>query len=118
MHEHAFVTYADALLFLYELHDRGDPRFQTAAARWHATFTLAAKLPLNEADGVMRLLSGIGGANRLVVRRRLLDRVEREGPDRAGHARAGHGQAGHLARRGPAGPPWQRRARGQGDPAL
>jgi hypothetical protein len=27
----------------------------------------------------LRLLGGLGGANRLVVRRRLLDRVEREG---------------------------------------
>jgi hypothetical protein len=70
------VTFDAALLFLFELHDTKDPRYATAAARWHATFVLTAKLPLGEADMIMRLLCGVGGANRLVVRRRLLDRVE------------------------------------------
>jgi hypothetical protein len=73
------LTYGAALLWLFELHDRGDPRFRTAAARWHAMFTLTAKLPLGEADMVMRLLCGVGGANRLVVRRRLVECVDREG---------------------------------------
>jgi hypothetical protein len=74
-----FLTYSSALLWLFELHDRGDRRFQTAAARWHAAVVIAAGLPLGEADMLMRLLTGVGGANRLVVRRRLLERVEREG---------------------------------------
>jgi hypothetical protein len=50
--EHAFVMYADALLLLFELTDRGDERFQLAAARWHARFVLEAGLPLREAEGV------------------------------------------------------------------
>ena len=78
--EHAFpVTYADALLYLYELADTGDARFPKAAARWHARFVLEAGLPLGEAEMVMNLLRRIRGADRLVARRQLLRRVEREG---------------------------------------
>ena len=74
--EHAFVMYADGLLLLFELADR---RFQLAAARWHARFVLEAGLPLREAEGVMTLLCRLRGADRLVVRRRLLVTVERAG---------------------------------------
>jgi hypothetical protein len=77
--EHAFVMYADALLLLFELADREDERFQQAAARWHARFVLEAGLPLREAEGVMTLLCRLRGADRLVVRRRLLATVERAG---------------------------------------
>jgi hypothetical protein len=71
--------YADALLLLFELADREDERFQQAAARWHARFVLEAELPLREAEGVMTLLCRLRGADRLVVRRRLLTMVERAG---------------------------------------
>jgi hypothetical protein len=54
-------------------------RFQPAAARWHARFALAAKLPLRESEMTMNLLSGIRGAHRHVIRRRLLECVERAG---------------------------------------
>jgi hypothetical protein len=74
--EHAFVTYADALLLLFELADREDARFRSAAARWHARFVLAAGLDLSEADMVMKMLSGVRGPNRQVLRRRLLERVQ------------------------------------------
>src|SRR5437868_14709612 len=77
--EHAFVMYADALLLLFELADREDGRFQLAAARWHARFVLEAGLPLREAEGLMTLLCRLRGADRLVVRRRLLATVERAG---------------------------------------
>src|SRR5438552_10191299 len=77
--EHAFVMYADALLLLFELADREDERFQLAAARWHARFVLEAGLPLREAEGLMTLLCRLRGADRLVVRRRLLATVERAG---------------------------------------
>jgi hypothetical protein len=70
--------YADALLLLFELADREDERFQLAA-RWHARFVLEAGLPLREAEGVMTLLCRLRGADRLVVRRRLLATVERAG---------------------------------------
>ena len=78
--EHAFVMYADGLLLLFELADREDERFQLAAARWHARFVLEAGLPLRDAEGVMTLLCRLRGADRLVVRRRLLASVERAGP--------------------------------------
>ena len=74
-----FVTFADGLLLLFELADREDERFQPAAARWHARFALAAELPLRESDITMKLLCGIRGANRHVVRRRLLESVEQAG---------------------------------------
>jgi hypothetical protein len=77
--EHVFVMYADALLLLFELADREDERFQHAAARWHARFVLEARLSLREAEGVMALLCRVRGADRLVVRRRLLLSVERAG---------------------------------------
>lgn len=77
--EHAFVTFADALLYLYALADTGDERFPEAAARWHARFTLEARLPLGEAEMLMQLLSGVRGANRLVIRRQLLRAVDRAG---------------------------------------
>jgi hypothetical protein len=73
------VTYSDALILLYELADRQDPRFQPAAARWHARFVLEASLPLGESEMVMQMLCGIRGANRQVVRRRLLTKVESAG---------------------------------------
>lgn len=73
------MTFADALLLLFELADREDGRFQPAAARWHARFALAAELPLRESDMTMKLPCGIRGANRHVVRRRLLESVERAG---------------------------------------
>jgi hypothetical protein len=71
--------YADALLLLFEMADTEDERFQAAAARWHARFVLEAKLPLREAEGVMTLLCRLRGADRHVVRRRLLLSVERAG---------------------------------------
>jgi len=40
---------------------------------------LEAGLPLREAEGVMTLLCRLRGADRLVVRRRLLTTVERAG---------------------------------------
>jgi hypothetical protein len=73
------VTFADGLILLFELADKEDSRFQPAAARWHARFVLAANLPLRESEMVMNLLCGVRGANRHVIRRRLLDRVERAG---------------------------------------
>lgn len=77
---HDFVmNFAFALLLLYELADKGDERFAAAAARWHARFTLEAGLPLDEAEMVMRLLCGVRGANRLIVRRQLLAFVDRAG---------------------------------------
>ena len=79
MCEHVFVMFGDALLLLFELADKEDRRFQPAAARWHARFVLEAQLPLRESEMVMSMLSGISGANRHVLRRRLLERVEREG---------------------------------------
>jgi hypothetical protein len=87
--EHLFVTYADALVWLYELHDRGDPRYRHAAARWHAQFVLAARLPIGESQLVMNMLAGCSGANRLMMRRRLLERVEQEGLTRTEIARNG-----------------------------
>lgn len=74
-----FVTYADALLLLYELADRRDKRYQAAAARWHARFVLEAGLPLGDSEVVMNMLCGIRGASRHIVRRRLLARVEEAG---------------------------------------
>lgn len=71
--------YADALLLLFGLADREDERFRAAAARWHARFVLEARLPLREAEGLMTLLCRLRGADRLVVRRRLLLAVERAG---------------------------------------
>jgi hypothetical protein len=73
------VTYADALLLLYELADKKDPRYAAAAARWHAKFVLEARLPLGEASMVMEMLSGVTGARRQIVRRQLLGAVERAG---------------------------------------
>lgn len=77
--EHAFLTYGDALLWLFELADKGDRRFREAAGRWHALLVLEAKLPLGESEMMLKMLCGITGANRLVLRRRLLARVEQEG---------------------------------------
>jgi hypothetical protein len=77
------VTFADALLLLYELADRDDQRYKTAAARWHARFVLEANLPLGEAQLVMNMLCGIGGADRHIVRRRLLESVEKAGLTRS-----------------------------------
>jgi hypothetical protein len=74
-----FVTYADALLLLYELADKQDKRYQAAAARWHAKFVLEARLPLGESQMVMQMLSGITGPQRQIVRRQLLVAVERAG---------------------------------------
>lgn len=80
LYEHPFVMYADALLLLlFELADREDERFQLAAARWHARFVLEANLPLRESEAVMTLLCRLRGADRHVVRRRLLLSVERAG---------------------------------------
>jgi hypothetical protein len=76
------VTYADALLLLYELADTQDKRYEAAAARWHARFALEARLDLGESAMVMELLRGITGPQRHVVRRQLLVAVERAGlPD-------------------------------------
>jgi hypothetical protein len=77
--EHPFVMFADALLLLFELADKEDERFQAAAARWHAGFVLEANLPLREAEGAMTLLCRLRGADRHIVRRRLLLSVERAG---------------------------------------
>jgi len=77
--EHLFVMFSDALLLLYEMADKEDERFQVAAARWHARFVLEANLPLRDAEGVMTLLCRLRGADRHVVRRRLLLSVERAG---------------------------------------
>lgn len=71
--------YSDGLLLLFELADREDERFQAAAARWHARFVLEGGLPLRESESVMTLLCRLRGADRLVVRRRLLASVERAG---------------------------------------
>jgi hypothetical protein len=73
------VTFAHGLMLLFEFADKEDKRFQPAAARWHARFVLAAGLPLGESEMVMNLLCGVRGANRHVVRRRLLEGVERAG---------------------------------------
>src|SRR5213076_478888 len=77
--EHLFVMFSDSLLLLYEMADKEDERFQVAAARWHARFVLEANLPLRDAEGVMTLLCRLRGADRHVVRRRLLLAVERAG---------------------------------------
>jgi hypothetical protein len=53
------VTYADALLLLYELADKQDPRYGAAAARWHARFVLEARLPLGESAIVMDMLTSL-----------------------------------------------------------
>ena len=74
-----FVTFEDALLLLFELADKEDKRFQPAAARWHARFVLEAQLPLGDSELVMNLLCGIRGANRHIVRRRILDQIQRAG---------------------------------------
>ena len=71
--------FSDALLLLFEMADKEDKRFQVAAARWHACFVLEANLPLREAEPVMEMLCRLRGADRLVVRRRLLLAVERAG---------------------------------------
>jgi hypothetical protein len=71
--------FSDGLLLVFEMADREDARFQLAAARWHARFVLEAGLPLREAEAVMTLLSRLRGADRHVVRRRLLLAVERAG---------------------------------------
>src|SRR5437588_9596124 len=68
--------FSDALLLLFELADKEDERFQVAAARWHARFVLEANLPLRDAEGMMTLLCRLRGADRHVVRRRLLLSVE------------------------------------------
>jgi hypothetical protein len=73
------VTYADALLYLFELADREDPRFKQAAARWHARFVLEANLPIGDSESVLSMLSGVRGARRLILRRQLLGRVETAG---------------------------------------
>ena len=77
--EHVFVTFADAALLLFEFADKEDKRFQPAAARWHARFVLEAQLPLSDSELLMNLLCGLRGANRHIVRRRLLVQVERAG---------------------------------------
>jgi hypothetical protein len=75
-----FVTYGNALLLLFELADRGDPRFEQAAARWHARFALEASLPLAESTVIADMLGGAKGrANRHVLRSQLLRKVERAG---------------------------------------
>ena len=74
-----FVMFGDALLLLYELADKEDKRFQSAAARWHARFVLEASLSLREAEMAMNLLCGVRGADRHIVRRRLFEWVERAG---------------------------------------
>jgi hypothetical protein len=74
-----FVTFADGLMYLFELADKEDSRFQPAAARWHARYVLAAELPLSESEMVMNMLCGILGASRHVLRRRLLEGVQRAG---------------------------------------
>ena len=66
------MLYSDALLLLYEMADKEDERFQVAAARWHARFVLEAGLTLRDAESVMTLLCRLRGADRHVVRRRLL----------------------------------------------
>lgn len=71
--------FSDGLLLLFEMADREDDRFQTAAARWHARFVLEARIPLRESEAVMTLLCRLRGADRYVVRRRLLLAVERAG---------------------------------------
>jgi hypothetical protein len=73
------VTYADALLLLYELADKKDPRYSPAAARWHAKFVLEGRLSLGESQMVMEMLSGVTGPQRQIVRRQLLGAVERAG---------------------------------------
>ena len=56
-----------------------DERFQAAAARSHVRFVLEAERPLRAAEGVMTLLCRLRGADRHIVRRRLLLSVERAG---------------------------------------
>lgn len=46
----------------------------------HARFVLAANLPLRDAEGVTTPLCRLRGADRHLVRRRLLLSVERAGP--------------------------------------
>lgn len=72
------MTFSDALLLLIELADRDDPRFPDAAARWHVHFVFEAGLSLTDSEMMLSMLSGMRGANRLVLRR-LLERVERAG---------------------------------------
>jgi hypothetical protein len=74
-----FVTFGDALLMLFEVADREDERFQSAAARWHARFTLAAGLTLQESGLVLNMLGDMRGAHRIVLRRRLIGQVDRAG---------------------------------------
>jgi hypothetical protein len=73
------MMFSDGLLLLFEMADREDERFQAAAARWHARFVLEAGLPLRESEAVMTLLCRLRGADRQVMRRRLLLAVERAG---------------------------------------
>jgi hypothetical protein len=77
--EHVFVTFADALLLLFELADKADKRFQPAAARWHARFVLVAQLPLNDSELMMKLLREISGPKRQIIRRRLLVQTQHAG---------------------------------------
>jgi hypothetical protein len=56
-----------------------DSGFEPAAARWHAPSSSAPELPLRDSEMVMNLLCGIRGANRLVIRRCLLEAIERAG---------------------------------------
>jgi hypothetical protein len=78
------TDYAVRLLCDPKLRNHGavgeDERFQVPADRWHARFVLEAELPLREAEGVMTVLCRLRGADRHVVRSRLLLVVERVGP--------------------------------------
>jgi hypothetical protein len=52
------MTFADGLMLLFDLADKEDKRFQPAAARWHASFVLAAVLPGLSEPASLLALSG------------------------------------------------------------
>lgn len=50
-----------------------------AAGRWLGRYLVATYAPLGEAEMVLNMLSGLRGANALLVQRRLLERVAASG---------------------------------------
>jgi hypothetical protein len=66
----------DALILLFKLADKGACQ---RAAGGSKPLSSAPELPLRDSEMVMNLLCGIRGANRLVIRRCLLEAIERAG---------------------------------------
>jgi hypothetical protein len=59
--------------------DKGDRRYQAAAARWHALLVIEEKLPLGKSEMLLQDARRHQRRQQFILRRRLLERVDREG---------------------------------------